>query len=339
MAFNYYSPVTINSGQVPSTQTDFPVLISLTDTRLKTVANGGHVNHSGGFDIRPYSDGPPVTAITGYELVYYSPTTGTIEMWVKRSSVADGLVTYLAYGDPGITTDGSSTTTWSNSFQNVYHLKDGSTLGVSDSTGNFNGTNHGATAATGQIDGGAGFASASSQYISTSSTVVTAVTFSAWVNATSFPNAYNSVIYRNSNNSDANGILVKSTGKLFVQIIASSARSYDGTGSHTLTTGSWFLLHLTYDSTSGLVAYVNGASDGTVVAAGAANMVSLVNQIGRDDVNTRYWNGSMDEVRYCSVARSQNWVTTEYNNQVSPSTFETLGTEVSLNPMAGLFTK
>lgn len=44
--FGYYSPITIDHTLVPSTQTDFPVLISVTDTRLKTVGNGGHVENA-----------------------------------------------------------------------------------------------------------------------------------------------------------------------------------------------------------------------------------------------------------------------------------------------------
>src|SRR5678815_5698623 len=82
-AFGYSIPVTINSGQVPSTQTDFPVLVNFTDARFKTVGNGGHVQNSSGFDIRPYSDAALTTAITGYELERYNASTGEVVMWVK----------------------------------------------------------------------------------------------------------------------------------------------------------------------------------------------------------------------------------------------------------------
>lgn len=332
MAQAWYSPISINAAQVPSTQTDFPVLVSQTDARFKTIANSGHVSNANGYDIRPYTDTTLGTAITGYELERYNATTGEVVMWVKVSSLSSSTTPIvLGYGDTGITTDGSSSTTWSNSFQNVYHLKDGTTLSVTDSAAHTNGTNHSATAATGKIDGGAGFASASTQYISTSSTAYSAVTWSAWVNATSFPSAYNTVIYKNSSNSDANGILIKSNGKLFCILVATTQLFYDGTGSHTLSTGTWYLVHLTYNSSAGLIGYVNGASDGTVAANGAGNMSgSLVAQIGRDDVNARYWNGSMDEVRASTVARSADWITTEYNNQNAPGTFETLGSEVAV---------
>src|SRR5712672_1833507 len=129
MAFSYYSPISINAAQVPSTQTDFPVLVSVTDARFKTVAYSGHVQNSSGFDIRPYTDSTLVTAITGYELERYNASTGEVIMWVKVSSLTSSSTPFvLAYGDSGISTDGSSTTTWSNSFIGVYHMKEGTPL-------------------------------------------------------------------------------------------------------------------------------------------------------------------------------------------------------------------
>lgn len=36
-------------------------------------------------------------------------------------------------------------------------------------------------------------------------------------------------------------------------------------------------------------------------------------------------NGSLDEIRLSNVARSASWITAEYNNQSSPSTFYSVG--------------
>jgi uncharacterized protein (DUF2236 family) len=35
----------------------------------------------------------------------------------------------------------------------------------------------------------------------------------------------------------------------------------------------------------------------------------------------RYWHGMLDEVHISNVARSADWIATEYNSQNSPSTF------------------
>jgi hypothetical protein len=52
-------------------------------------------------------------------------------------------------------------------------------------------------------------------------------------------------------------------------------------------------------------------------------------RIGGDGGQTAPWNGLIDEVRISNVARSADWVTTEYNNQNAPGSFITLGTEIS----------
>src|SRR5439155_23478577 len=41
------------------------------------------------------------------------------------------------------------------------------------------------------------------------------------------------------------------------------------------------------------------------------------------------WNGRLDELRISSVARSSDWITTEYNNQSSPATFVFMCAEAS----------
>ncbi len=333
MAFSYYSPITINAGQVPSAQADFPILISVTDSRFKTVANGGHVGSANGYDIRPYSDSGLTTAIIGYELERYNASTGEVIMWIKRSSVVDGLITYLAYGDSSLIADGSSATTWSNSFMGVYHLGDGTTLNVNSSTGLNNGTNHGVTATTGQIDGAGGFAFASSQYVDCGTGMnPAAATISAWVKATSFPNAYNTI--GGINGSTFIELYAKSTGKLACYVSAAAGTvSYDGTGSHTLLAATWYYLTMIYDLSSGLIGYINAVSDGTATQKGAITVTGDRFDIGQDAQNAgRFWSGVIDEVRFANVARSADWITTEYKNQFSPSTFETLGDEVSTAP-------
>ncbi len=324
--------MTVAAAQVPSTQTNFTKLSFPTDNRFKTIGNGGHVSNSSGFDIRPYSDSGLTTPLT-YELVYYNASTGQFEMHVLIPSLSNGYVTYFGYGDTGITTDGSSTSAWDSNFKGVWHLKDGTTLSGADSTSSAATWSFVATptATTGQIDGAGNFASASSQRASNGLNIAafTAITFSAWVNATSFPNAYNTIGISNSSTRFIE-LYVKSTGKL-AQFIANPAKSYDGTGSHTLSTATWYLLHLTYDTTQGLIGYVNAASDGTASSGGALSITGLTGcDLATDPINAgRFWNGKIDEVRVSNIARSANWITTEYNNQNAPGTFETLGTEVA----------
>src|SRR5258708_8836846 len=84
------------------------------------------------------------------------------------------------------------------------------------------------------------------------------ITFSAWVNGSSFSNAYSAVESLDSSSLYfRHAMLIKSNGKLAIYL-ENSTPNYDGTGTHTLATGTWNYLTYTYDESS-LIAYLNGA--------------------------------------------------------------------------------
>ncbi len=345
MAFTYYKSVTIDHTQCGATDsTDFPVAIWITDADLKTIANGGKVQNSNGYDIRPYADAA-LTIPLNFELVAstYVPTTGAFEMHVKIPTVShtSDTVFYLAFGDSGISTDGSSTATWNSDYYGVWHFPNGTslTLGDSTSTGlNMTGTNT-PTATTGQLDGGMNLVSASTQSAQSANMTLPGgtsrkVTMSAWVKATSFPNAYNLACGKD-NGTFFWVIMVKSTGKLACYITPSTGGNinYDGTGSHTLSASTWYYLTLVYSSTVGLIGYVNASSDGTGAANGFLQDPNSPFVAGVDLAFAgRNWNGVLDEIRISSIIRSADWITTEYNNQKPSSTFLSFG---ALTPVSG----
>src|SRR4051812_6202124 len=185
----FYRSLTIDHTQVLSTQANFPVLVSFTDTTFKTTANGGHVAATNAFTFSTDSAG---TSLLSWEVERYDATTGEIVAWVKIASVSSvsDTVFYLRYGSAILTDQSDPTNVWTNSYLGVYHLKDGTTLSVLDSLNSNNGTNHSATATTGQIDGGGGFASASSQYIDFGTGInPAAITLSIWAKATTLSTA------------------------------------------------------------------------------------------------------------------------------------------------------
>lgn len=319
--------LTINHAQVPSTQTDFPVLVNFTDQTFKTEANGGHVKASNAFT---FSSDPDGVNLLKWEIDRYNAGTGEIVAWVKIASVssASDTVFYLRYGS-SITTDQSDpVNVWTNSFLGVYHLSDGTTLNVNSSTGVNNGTNNSGIATAGQIDGGVSVSSTANVNLGTGMNP-TALTYSAWLNPTGLSNSYNSVVNRDNVGSTVyTRLLIKSNGKLACYVIATASVNYDGTGSNTLLTGTWYYLALTYSSAAGLVGYVNGGSDGTGAANGALNTTAVATAIGIDpNVPGNDIAAKIDEVRVSSVARSADWLTCEYNNQKTSQTFVTLGSE------------
>jgi len=317
MAYGFYHSLTIDHTQVSATLSNYPVLVNFTDANLATVANGGHVTSSSGFDIGFFSDTGANNKLN-WEIERYTATTGEVVAWVKLPTVNSGppnTVFYIFYGDSTITTDQSTPTgVWDADFMGVYHMKDGSTLSVLDSTTQHNGTNNGATAGAGEIDGCGSFASASSQYIDLGSAMnPQKITLQAWANGTTFPNAYNAVVAR-VGASSFSYIFVKSTGKLAMGVVVGAGINvtYDGTGSNTLSAGTWYNLFLTYDGTT-LTGYVNGSSDATATQSGLINTASTPMSIGRDPFNSgRLFNGLIDEVRISDLARSSAWISAEY---------------------------
>ncbi len=334
MAFSYYKAITIDHTKCGSANsTDFPVLISRTDADLKVTGSGGHVTNSNGYDIAFYSDSALTTALS-FELERYVSTTGEIQFWVKVPTLSSSVdtVIYMAYGDSGITTNQSSTSTWSSSFQAVYHLKDGTTLSGVDSTANaYNGTVSGATATTGQIDGGASF-NGTSNYISTSASVRDAaqtISLSIWVYPTS-GGTYPGIMVKGSawnENSSKYAFEFRSSGQQVSYFQAGLAGINSAT---VIALNTWTKLDIVNDATDSRL-YVNGALDTTGTSRPAPTTSADTWKLGAyvTSGGSGFWQGRLDEARVYNVRNTTSWITASYNNENSPSTFYSVGTETS----------
>lgn len=198
-----------------------------------------------------------------------------------------------------------------------YKFTEGTGITTADATTNANnGTFTGAPTWTTYSAGvGALLFNGTSQSISCgagSSLSVTACSISCWINLTSLGAGYMGVVSKSSAGYPINQtIYVKSNGKLAMYIQASSNPNYDGTGTHTLTTATWYHLCLTYDSVHGLVGYVNGAVDGTSGANGALVTGVSTTVIGNDPyTGGRFLSGSVAGVMIFNRALTAGEVAT-----------------------------
>ena len=338
MAFSWYKTVTVDHTKVPSTQTDFPVLVSVTDADLKTVGNGGYVQNSSGYDVGFYADSGLTTKLD-WETERYIETTGEVIYWVRIASLSGSsdTVFYMAFGDASITTDQSNKTgVWDSGYVMVQHLPDGTTLSATDSTSYANnGTlENSPTATTGKIDGAANLVAASSQDIKipfAASLDVSAITLSAWI--------------KTSNSSDINQIITADNYPVarkyqfrkngyalqFIPFVGGGPLFIDG-GTN-VSTNTWRYVVATIDG-SYMRLYVDGVSDASPVSSGGGlDSTSQDVYIGADHNNgapQNFWDGVLDECRISNIARSSDWITTEFNNQNSPSTFESFGAKTSV---------
>jgi hypothetical protein len=83
----------------------------------------------------------------------------------------------------------------------------------------------------------------------------------------------------------------------------------------------------------------NGSSIGTDNTTSSINTNPTVKvlSLGRSGGSGNYFDGDVDEIRIRSTVSSSDWVSTEYTNQNSPSTFYTVGSEEA-QPTADTFT-
>lgn len=333
--YSYYRAITIDHTKCGSSDSvAFPVLLAGTYSWLADTANGGHVQSSNGYDIAFTSDSAGQNVLN-WEVESYDATTGAAIFWVQVPTVSSSAdtVIYIWYGNSAITTDQSAKPeTWDPDYMGVWHQGTPTSASASDSTAHGNnGTIHGATATTGKIGGATAYAAASSQYVDVPNTQslepTAAVTLSCWIKpASSQPDGYaNPAGCLTDGGGDGYGFWLNDTSPQPYAAIGGS--NVELTSS--LATGTWSHLVLTYDGSTQSI-YLNGALNNSASYAVSPLPYSGTDlYLGTNGTRGDFFNGDLDEVRVSSIARSADWILTEYNNQNSPSTFYSVGNEQS----------
>ena len=309
--------LTIDHTKVPNIdQTNFPVLISITDSNLKTTAQ------SSGNDIL-FTSADGITKLN-HEIESYDPTTGKLVAWVKVPVLSHTLDTsiYMYFGNASAGGQSNKTAVWDSNYKGVWHLPNGAIISGSDSTSNgFNLTNSGATATTGQMDGGISVATTPT-YLSGSNptTATNNLTLSGWFNP-AVANTNHTGLY-NGGGGDGYGIGFNGSN----WVIDMNFISYFDTGI-SVQTGVWQYIALVFDSGTAKL-YKNGVLAPNTTGAGASAPTTAF-YVGANVGAPRTMQGSIDEVRISNVVRSTDWIKTEYNNQSAPLSFIDVGSLLS----------
>jgi hypothetical protein len=335
--YNYERTLTIpstNVSNVLGTLNNFPVLVSTNEVTLST---NSHL--STGVDL-VFSTMSDCSFLLHWDTeTVQNVNVSTMNAWVSlpviTTATLNAATFYMCYGNSGITAyQGISTGTWDSNYAGVWHLPDGRSLTAKDSTQNANnGTlNNTPTPVPGQVDGAANFVAASSQYVDvgngSSLQITGSITESIWLNVNSFPGGDVQIM---SKDSDTAG-----RAYTFDFVGSQNVRFYINGGSELVTSNStipgntWVYLAATYDLSGNVKIYINGALDNTA----SFSYLAIPNNSGNLDLARReysgfqdYLDGSIDEARVSNIARSSDWIKTEYNNQSSPSTFVAIGAE------------
>ena len=359
----HYVAITTASGQEGSSDSsNFPVVVNTGTLGIgayfKNTANGGYilntvtqVGGNGGTEPADAVVGTTSTCSTllPWETEYYAGVS--VGSWILHvrlptlhHSTADTF--YICFGASGVTTQQNTgsyapSAVWDTYANAVYHVPNGSSLLLDDSTANaFNLTNANSTAATGEIDGGAAL-NGSSAYLDLGTAMnaaFTAGTVSMWVKSaggqTSYHNdggatgaVYGPFFVREKDASDTWVLLGfdsnNSSAHWFASLRGQWSTTVNNITSSATQTANWTHVAVTWDG-SHFVLYINGAVD-TSISSSASLAATSVTYTRIGYWAGGYFDGSIDEVKNATVARSADWIAAEYNNQKPSSTFLTAG--------------
>jgi len=131
--------ITIDHTKVAGDLTNFPVLVSTTDSDLRDEAQDD------GDDIL-FMDGDGVATRLFHEIEYYTGSNGELVAWVNLTDItADQDTTfYMYYGNSGCSSQQVPDKVWNAQFKAIWHLHESPTGTIHDSTLNDNdGTSYG----------------------------------------------------------------------------------------------------------------------------------------------------------------------------------------------------
>ncbi|WP_462248297.1 DUF2341 domain-containing protein [Ekhidna sp.] len=337
--FNYThkKSITIAQSMVSGSTdlVDFPVQISFTDADLATIANGGNVTNSSGYDIRFTYDN--AVSWLDHEIESYDETTGEYTAWVRLPVLAatENTVLEMFYGNSSVSTDPSTTGVWVD-YHVVFHMNDND-----DSSPNgYNGTiQAGSTDIVAGIAGQAQYFDGNDVFQISSSMpeLNTEFTISMWMRTDDINN--NARLFHDDNGSTGYAL---SLGDGSAGNLRSFQRGFPGAGIidavNTLAQDTWYHLNFVVDRTNfHRIIYVDGASDISDLSdnsgstwqthTGANGNVTLG---GEDNSTARRHIGFFDEVRVSSVVRNADWIATEYNSMDPSGSYLSLGTEEAI---------
>lgn len=317
-------PARVTGGDHPA----FPVWIVLAtdaDLAARAAADGADLHFT-------LPDGTDLA----YELQRWTKATGHLEAWVKVDlDDNQPTVLELRYGEPAAAHAPDAPAVFSSSFAAVWHLEDQLAMtAIAEATNQRPGTAMGGLGPTDQIaaklGGGVDLDGITKQiqFVNPFAGNVDH-TISAWVSQRTATDYDTIVTLGNPAQNESrffhshylNGV----SAGFYQNDLPGSVTDIDNAG--------WVLLHWTWTAGERRSrVYRNGAQvDNRQLAAGV-NTQGTAGYLGHAPAqwgpNGCALNGTLDEVRLATTARSAGWIATEHANQSAPQTFYAVGPEL-----------
>ncbi|MHA2404949.1 MAG: LamG-like jellyroll fold domain-containing protein, partial [Candidatus Kariarchaeaceae archaeon] len=268
-------------------------------------------------------------------------THGELTAWVKIPELlsSEDTIISMYFGNSEIFDQENPLVVWDSNYMGVWHLSDDPTGTIYDSTINDNDGSSGGSMTPSdkvlaKIGEGIDF-DGSNDYIAFPDPLSTeTMTISCWV-------------YLDAASADWITVAMRSDGISWFDwqfyARASDAEQanhavfrtvYPGSSEVDsdviLSTGAWYYLVGEHNGTHNQF-FTNGSVSDTDTESGSVGDSSSDVWIGGNEIWGEYLNGRLDEFRVSNIARSSDWIATQYNNQKDTSDFYSIGT-TSISP-------
>lgn len=338
----------VSSADGASTLAGYPLLVSFTDPGLQA-APGGHVSKSDGSDLRFTASGATCGALASpclldYEIERYDANAGVLVAWVNvpalnTAAASNDTVITLYYGNPTPPGAPVASNTWDGHFRGVWHLaSDATPTTTRDSTTNARtGTLTGTTIVPGNIGNALSF-NGTGDYVEIADAASLEFgagadfTISMWLKSSQQTGSAR-LLSKRDTSGGGQGYDVylhdaSSSSPWQAQTLSNSGND-SVNGRTNVADGNWHFITVVRAGTK-LHAYEDGP-EGTPTSLTASNdltsSVPLRLGAAADATADQFYAGIEDEVRISGVARSIDWIMTDYDIQKPGSTTVTLGPE------------
>ncbi|MFW9783800.1 MAG: DUF2341 domain-containing protein, partial [Candidatus Heimdallarchaeota archaeon] len=345
--FNYYKIISIDHTKVNGTcsHLNFPLLISILDDDLKSDVQVD------GDDIAFSLDGKWLDHQIEQFNQSYSGSHAQLIAWVRipfLSTAFDTKIT-MYYGNLTMNSRQNPNDVWYSDYSGVWHLSEdpsGTPPQIKDSTiptsdGSAYGTMTSFNQKEGKIGGSIDF-DGLNDYISITNNpelqITGELTVQIWFKANTIQNDY--LFNKMGSTSSSYGWDLSFDDNTpndgWVTFRFFDGISITEVGYEPVSTGKWYHVVGVFKPNDYAKFFLNGTLADTITTGIAPSLFDppIAVVLGRRSQGlTPYYNGIIDEARISNVARSDEWIVTEYSNQFDPSSFYSVGSEQSLKPM------
>jgi hypothetical protein len=345
--YQYERNLSIEGDSVSGNLINFPVLVKINDTDMRSVSNGGNVAFDDGRDIIFVSNN---YSLLNFDIDEFDEVNGILFAWVNIPSLAaDTNYSFkMLYGNAEVAAGYAGSNAWDNNYKAVWHMNDvpaTATDSLMDATihnnnGGFQNMDS-INSITGQIGSALAFNANDTNYVIVPHDTSQAmddedqVTVEAWIKKSSFqndPETRRAIL--NKSDESYNLQIYNVGGDDNYRFSIHDGSGYESLNSTTDVIYDWVYLVGTADGSTNKI-FVNGQEEASNDPNAIKPTVSDI-WIGNNSENpSRVLDAELDEIRLSNVARSADWISTSYSNMNDPDAFITVGIQND-NPHSGM---